>query len=280
MSRLHFNLFEKAVLRPKKILMKIIIGVFAVHMAFIFLPLSWHLVKEKFTKNKKKESITVKLISQPRPIVPKTAKKITSEKSTVKKTQKQRTKTVQKKVVRRRQQPPKKVVKRTPPKKDQRPAAKNVKRRTAQKNRRTVTPKKTAKQQTTPPVRRQKYTPPSPPDDLEIITDKTIRREIIVDNDEKEDNEAYATYTEQIVSILYSLWTPPSEQLLHGRKPRVTVKIRFNRSGRIIEKRIVSKSDFAPMDRSIIDLLRNLSQIPAPPDGHKLELELVFVPQE
>ncbi len=87
-------------------------------------------------------------------------------------------------------------------------------------------------------------------------------------------------YVEKLVETLYQLWNPPSSQLLNGRKPEVLVKIIFNQYGKVLESKIIKKSGFLPMDNSIEELLKNLSQVPAPPPGEPTEVELIFVPQE
>lgn len=87
-------------------------------------------------------------------------------------------------------------------------------------------------------------------------------------------------YAEKLVETLYQLWNPPSNLLLNGRKPEVLVKIIFNQYGKVLESKIIKKSGFLPMDNSIEELLKNLSQVPVPPSGEATEVELIFVLQE
>ena len=244
MNDFYSKMVKKNELRPPKLRLKIFQVVAAVHLAVIFLPLSYFILTDYLNKMKKKDVVVVRLVEIPKEVSPKTAKK-----SGTRRTPKKRS--VRKKV------------KKTTPKKVAEPKMRKVAKKTAHT--------------------KPKYTPPSLPDDLEIIRPQDLKRvpveEDTADEDE-DDDEVGATYTEQLVGVIYKLWNPPSSQLLNGRNPKVYIKIRFSKWGTVLESKIIRKSGFLPMDRSAEELLRNLKQVPPPPKGEATELEFVLVPQE
>lgn len=272
MSDLYSKMVKKEPLRSPRRRMKILQVVVAAHLAVIFLPLSYFLVKDYLNKMKKKDVVVVRLVEIPKEVTNKTVKKSgTRRRVTPKKKKTVRKKPVRKTVRRKVAEPKfkKPVAKKTP--------AKTTKQTVSKK---TVAKRTTAVARKTPV--KPKYTPPSPPDDLEIIRPEDLKR-VPVENaaePDEDDDEVGATYAEQLVGVIYKLWNPPSNQLLNGRNPRVYLKIRFNRWGRVLSAKITRRSGFLPMDRSAEELLRNLKQVPAPPPGEPTEIEFVLVPQE
>ena len=259
---LYSKFVEKKTLSSRKRRMKIVHIVLAVHLAILFLPLSYFLLMDHLSKLRKKDAVVVRLVELPKDGV-----------KTVKKSARRpRRAAVRKKKI----APKKRVQKKVQPK----PAPKKS---TAKPVKKTVpVPAKKVVKTVAKPVKPE-YKPPALPDDLEVITGKDLKRVPEEDDEHEEtadDGEVGATYTEQLVSALYKMWTPPSNKLLNGRKPKVYVKIRFNRFGRVLEKKITKKSDFIFMNRSVEELLKNLTQLPPPPPGEPTEIEFVFVPQE
>ena len=257
---------KKRLITPKQ-RRKIIHVVIAVHLAVIFLPLSFFILADHWKNIRKKDVVVVRLVEIPKDVTSKTVKK-----SSVR-----RRSAVKKKKVRK---PVKKQVKRTvknkpvsepvvPKKNIRKISSKQISKKTVN----TVSKKVPAK---------PKYTPPVPPDDLEVIRPEDLKRvpEKAIEEDDDNDDEVGATYAEQLVGVIYKLWNPPSSQLLNGRKPEVLVKIRFNRYGKVLESKIIKKSGFLPMDRSVAELLKNLTQVLPPPPGEPMEIEFLFVPQE
>ena len=266
MNDFYSKMVKKNELRPPKLRLKIFQVVAAVHLAVIFLPLSYFILTDYLNKMKKKDVVVVRLIEIPKEVSPKTAKK-----SGTRRTPKKRS--VRKKV------------KKTIPKKVAEPKMRKVAKKTvsAKKVSKNTVAKKTVSVAKKTAHAKPKYTPPSLPDDLEIIRPQDLKRvpveEDTADEDE-DDDEVGATYTEQLVGVIYKLWNPPSSQLLNGRNPKVLIKIRFSKWGTVLESKIIRKSGFLPMDRSAEELLRNLKQVPPPPKGEATELEFVLVPQE
>ena len=262
---LYSKFVEKKSLSTPKRRMKIVNAVLAVHLAILFLPLSYFLLMDHLSKLRKKDTVVVRLVELPKDGV-KTVKKSARRprRAAVKKK-----KTAPKKRVQKKVQP-----KPSPKKSTVKPVKKTV-----------PVPAKKVVKTVAKPVKPAKpeYKPPALPDDLEVITSKDLKR-VPEEDDENEDidddGEVGATYQEQLVSALYKLWLPPSNKLLNGRKPKVHVKIRFNRDGRVIEKKIIKKSGFIYMDRSVEELLKSLVQLPAPPPGEPTEIEFLFVPLE
>ncbi len=265
MNDFYSKMVKKNELRSPKLRMKIFQVVAAVHLAVIFLPLAYFILTDYLNKMKKKDVVVVRLVEIPKEVSPKTAKKSGTRRTPKKKTVKKK-------------------VKKPSPKKIAEPKMRKVEKKTApaKKVSKNTVPKKTVSvAKKTAPVK-PKYRPPAVPDDLEIIRPQDLKR-VPVENDtpeEEDDDEVGATYTEQLVGVIYKLWNPPSSQLLNGRNPKVLIKIRFSKWGTVLESKIIRKSGFLPMDRSAEELLRNLKQLPPPPKGEATELEFVLVPQE
>ena len=257
-------IIKKNTLSSPKRRFKIYQAVIIVHLAVIFLPLTYLLIADYWKNSRQKDVVTVRLVEIPKQATAKTVKK-NGRRSAAPRKKVQQKKTVKKTVQ-------KKKIAQTEPQR------KNI-LKTPQK---TVSTKKTAKttQRVTPA--KPKYVPPSPPDDLEVIRPEDLKKvpEKNEDTEDDSDGEVGATYAEQLVGVIYQLWNPPSKQLLNGRKPEVYVKIRFNRQGKVLSARITKGSNFLPMNRSVAELLKNLTQVPAPPPGEPMEIEFVFVPQE
>lgn len=259
---LYSKFMEKKTLSSRKRRMKIVHIVLAVHLAILFLPLSYFLLMDHLSKLRKKDAVVVRLVELPKDGV-KTVKK-PSNRRTGKKAIKNKKKTQKRRVQKKVQ--PKTATKKSTVKPTAKPRSFSTEK----------VVKSAAKIEKTPPAPR-----PSIPDDLELINDRKWPQKPQDDEEETDDDgEVGATYTEQLVSALYKMWTPPSNKLLNGRKPKVYVKIRFNRFGRVLEKKITKKSDFIFMNRSVEELLKSLTQLPPPPPGEPTEIEFVFVPQE
>ena len=262
MDSFYTKFTEKKSLSSHRQRMKIFHVVAAAHLAVIFLPLSYFIITDYLKNIRKKEVITVRLVEIPKQVSAKRVKKSGTRRTVRPKKQKT---------------PRKKMVKKQPVKKKTPPVP--AKKIPAKK---TVAQKTTAKTAAAKPEKpRPKYTPPVVPDDLEVIRPEDLKK--VPEKEEPEesaDDEVGATYAEQLVGVIYQLWTPPSSQLLNGRKPKVYVKIRFNRQGRVLSARITKGSDFLPMNRSVAELLKNLTQVPAPPPGEPTEIEFVFIPQD
>ncbi|MBR2510471.1 MAG: TonB C-terminal domain-containing protein [Lentisphaeria bacterium] len=258
-------IMQKNTLTSGKRRAKIVHVVIIVHLAIIFLPLSYLLIADYWKNLRKKEVVTVRLVEIPKQVTPKTVKKSSGRRSSVKPRKKpKKKKTVAKKIPKKPMVEPKPV--------------KRAAKKTAAK---TVSTKKVAKttKRVAPP--KKTYTPPDL-SDFEIVRPEDLKKVPTKEPEEDDDNddEVGATYREQLVGVIYQLWNPPSKQLLNGRKPEVYVKIRFNRYGRVLSARITKGSNFLPMNRSVAELLKNLTQVPAPPPGEPMEIEFVFVPQE
>lgn len=263
MNDFYSKMVKKNTLSTPKRRLKIFHAVLLVHVAVIFLPLSYFLIADYWKNMRKKDVVTVRLVEIPKQVAPKTVKKSVRRRSSRPKKRVQRKKTVKKKVAKKQVAEPK------ISKKVNRAAKKTVSTKKVARINKKITPAK------------PKYTPPSLPDDLEVIRPEDLKKVPEKEEEtEEHDDEVGATYAEQLVGVIYQLWNPPSKQLLNGRKPRVYVKMRFNRYGRVLSARITKGSDFLPMNRSVAELLKNLTQVPAPPPGEPTEIEFVFVPQE
>lgn len=263
MYNIYSKMVKKETLSSPKRRLKIIQAVVAVHLAVIFLPLSYFLLTDYLSKLKKKDTIVVRIVEIP--------KKVTD-------------KTVKKSGTRRQVRKPKKpIVKKKPitkPSVEPKFKKPDVKKNTPKKTAKEPVPKRTVT--AVSKVQPKTYTPPSPPDDLEIIKTEDLKRVPTPEQETADDNddEVGATYAEQLVGVIYKLWNPPSNQLLNGRNPRVHIKIRMNRYGRVLKAEIVKKSGFKPMDYSAEELLRNLKQLPPPPPAEPTEIEFLLVPQK
>ena len=233
MNDIYSKMVKKNTLRSPKRRLKIFQIVLAAHLAVIFLPLSYFLFTDYLNKLKKKDVVVVRLVEIPKEVTNKTVKK-----SGTRRTPKKR-RTVQKKRV-----PKKTVPKKISEPKFTKPVKKTAVSKKVSKN--TVSKRTAAVKKVTPS--KPKYTPPSMPDDLEIIRPQDLKRVPVEDDsheeDDSDDNEVGATYTEQLVGVFYKLWVPPSSQLLNGRVPKVYIKVRFNRYGRVLKAEITKKSGF------------------------------------
>lgn len=268
MNDIYSKMVKKNTLSSPKRRLKIFQIVVAAHLAVIFLPLSYFLLTDYLSKFKKKDVVVVRLVEIPKEVTKKTVKKSGTRR---------RVNKPKKKTVRKKTAPKPAPGKRAVEPKFNKPVRKAVKK-TVNK-----TPvRKSVSAARKPVAVKRKYVPPSPPDDLEVIRPDDLKRVPVENNEtpDTDDDEVGATYMEQLVGVFYKLWNPPSSQLLNGRVPRVYIKVRFNRYGRVLEAKITRKSGFLPMDRSVQELLRNLKQVPAPPAGEPNEIEFVLVPQE
>ena len=269
MNNIYSKMVKKATLSSPKRRLKITQAVIAVHLAVIFLLLSYFLLTDYLSKLKKKDVVVVRLVEIPKEVTARTVKKPGTRRRSI---QKPKKKTVKKKKVTAPTAEPKftkPAVKKTPQKKVQKTVPKNTVSKRSVNTAKKVQPK-------------PKYVPPSVPDDLEIIKPEDLKRVPVPEENTEDDNddEVGATYAEQLVGVIYKLWNPPSSQLLNGRNPKVYLKIRMNRYGRVLKAEITRRSGFLPMDRSADELIRNLKQLPPPPPGEPTEIEFVLVPQE
>lgn len=263
MYNIYSKMVKKETLSSPKRRLKIIQAVVAVHLAVIFLPLSYFLLTDYLRNRKKKDTIVVRLVEIPKEVTAKTVKKS----GTRRQVQKPKKPIVKKKQI-------------TKPSVEPKFKKPDIKKTQPKKTAKEPLPKRTVS--TAKKVQPKTYTPPSPPDDLEIIKTEDLKRVPAHEQETADDNddEVGATYAEQLVGVIYKLWNPPSNQLLNGRNPRVHIKIRMNRYGRVLQAEIVQKSGFKPMDYSAEELLRNLKQLPPPPPAEPTEIEFVLVPQK
>ncbi len=74
-------------------------------------------------------------------------------------------------------------------------------------------------------------------------------------------------YYDRVSAYLYELWVQPSKMELKGGRPKVSVSISLDASGRVLSSSIKARSGVASMDSSVEELLKKLSSLPAPPSG-------------
>lgn len=261
MERKYFYISKQNTLSSPQRYRKIVQAVIAVHLALIFLPLAYFALVDHWKNIRKKDVVVVRLVEVPKEVTSKTVRNSSARRRSVPKTKP----TVKTK-------PVKKQVKKTVPQKtvaEPVPQSKNISKTPPRKTVNTVSKNVPVK---------PKYTPPSPPDDLEVIRQEDLKHVHEKDESVEDNDEVGATYTEQLVGVFYKLWNPPSSQLLNGRNPKVFIKVKINSYGRVLEAKITKTSGFLPMDRSVAELLKNLSNVPPPPKGEPMEIEFVLIP--
>ena len=74
-------------------------------------------------------------------------------------------------------------------------------------------------------------------------------------------------YDVQVAMMIKRMWVTPDTNRLGGREPRVLIEIRIAPDGRIVDKRIRTRSGIHAMDDSIASLLDTLHRVQAPYDG-------------
>ncbi len=82
-------------------------------------------------------------------------------------------------------------------------------------------------------------------------------------------------YMDIVQGYIARNWQQPGRVSLGGRQPKVPVRVRIDKSGRIVSYRILRKSGVPAMDNSVESLFKNLSRLPAPPNAMEFEILMV-----
>jgi TonB family protein len=85
----------------------------------------------------------------------------------------------------------------------------------------------------------------------------------------------FGEYFSRLRDIFYGSWTPPS--VPDAASLVVTLKIRVKRDGRILGYELIKSSGNSLMDGSVLEAARQITEIPALPDGLGKE-DIVEIP--
>ncbi len=83
-------------------------------------------------------------------------------------------------------------------------------------------------------------------------------------------------YNSLLGSYIYQRWDTPDKRLFNNDKAFVKVRIYIAPDGKVRKYEIISWSNIAVVDNSVRSLMRNLSQVPAPPDGAACDVLIVL----
>lgn len=281
------NLTERPELCSKATKKKVTFVVIIVHIFVIFLPVALIFVYSWIKSEPKKiETIKIKLVT---PTIPRQRNE--QKDPTLKPAPEQPVKKTEPVIKEPKIEP--KIEPKVEPIKE--PQVKATPKEPVVKPRETTkpTPKK-VEQNKTPPKKEVKPVKNDDTSDLEVVrsmnevvpkrpttsqrnTAQNPNNNIKSRNPSSSDSAESATYDEELAGIIYQLWNPPNQQLLNGRKVQVTIRLKIDKYGRIIEKKIISQSGFRPMDVTAVELLRKITVIPIPPDK-RTELEIILSP--
>ena len=81
-------------------------------------------------------------------------------------------------------------------------------------------------------------------------------------------------YGKNLTRFLKSKWTAPPDSLLASKRPKVLIELDIAPDGRVLSKKIVTRSGIKSMDDSIDRMLQGLDRVPKPPKRTTLEIYL------
>lgn len=81
-------------------------------------------------------------------------------------------------------------------------------------------------------------------------------------------------YFDIVSAYLYKIWKQPLKSELGGAKPIVMVHINVDSGGNVRSSQISKSSGIPAMDKSVSELLKKITSIPAPPGGSAMGLDV------
>jgi outer membrane biosynthesis protein TonB len=81
-------------------------------------------------------------------------------------------------------------------------------------------------------------------------------------------------YGKNLTRFLKTKWSAPPDSLLASKRPKVLIELDIAADGRVLSKKIVTKSGIKSMDDSIDRMLQGLDRVPKPPKRTTLEIYL------